>query len=90
MRRAWQAAKCHTEDMARSVLFDVYGRFRVRAEQTDTGEWSLYRLGSDGKRSRLGDVVVADRAPLEEVTRQLEAVYHELGTPGSSITQVDV
>jgi hypothetical protein len=75
--------------VAGSVLFDVYGRFQVRAEQTDAGVWALDRLGSDGKRSRLRDVIIADHAPLAEVTRQLEAVYHELGSPGTSIAQVE-
>jgi hypothetical protein len=75
--------------VARSVLFDVYGRFRVRAEKTDSGTWVLYRLGSEGKRSRLYDVIVVDHAPLAEVTRQLEAIHHELGTPGSSIARID-
>lgn len=72
------------------ITYDIYGRFRVRAEQTVSGEWLVYRLGAEGKRSRLFDVVVEDDAEPSEIERQLEAVYHELGSPGTSIRPVDL
>ena len=75
--------------MARRVTFGVYGRFRVAAEETSDGVWVLYRLGSDGKRSRVTDAVIPDDATLEDVERGIEAAYHELGRPGTSITRVD-
>ena len=62
--------------MAHRILFDVYGRFQVTAEQTADGAWVLYRSGSDGKRSRLADVIVPDDANLDEVERGLEAAFH--------------
>ncbi len=79
----------HTCRMTERILFDIYGRFEVTAEQSTDGVWVLYLPGSDGKRSLLTDVVVLDYAGIDEVERQLEAVFHEIGTPGTSITRID-
>ena len=38
---------------------------QVTAEQTTDGSWVLYQLASDGKRSRLTDVIVPDHATLD-------------------------
>jgi hypothetical protein len=70
-------------------MFDIYGRFRVTAEQSSEGVWVLYRVGSEGKRERLADVVVPDHATPEEVERMLEAAFHELARPGTSIVRID-
>jgi hypothetical protein len=75
--------------MTERFLFDIYRRYKVTAEQTTDGVWVLYILGSDGKRSRLTDVIVPDHATLDEVERQLEAVFHEIGTPDTSIVRID-
>ncbi len=74
--------------MAQRVVFDVYGRFRVAAEETADGGWVLFRLGADGKRSRLTDAVLPDEATIDDVERGLEAAYHELGRPGTAIVRI--
>jgi hypothetical protein len=71
-----------------STTFDVYGRFRVLAERSSEGAWSLFRLGSEGKRLPLTDVIVAANATVAEVQDALEAAYHELGAPGRAVRQV--
>ena len=76
--------------MSDRITRDVYGRFLVRAERSVSGDWKVYRLGAEGKRSRLFDVVVEDDADSSEVERQIEAVYHELGSPGTSILRIDM
>lgn len=75
--------------MSRRVVFDVFGEFIVHAEQNEDGDWRFYRPGTDGKRARLDDVVVGPGAPLDEIERQLEAIYHEAGRPGTSIRRID-
>ncbi len=85
----WEAYVRHNRGMADRVLFDIYGRLKVTAEQTPDGSWVLYRLGSDGKRSLLTDVIVDDYATLDEVERQLEAAFHEWGKPGTSIVRLN-
>ena len=76
-------------DMVNRVRFDVYGRFRVTAEQNEDAAWAVYRDGSDGKRGRMTDVVVPEDATLDEVERVLEAMFHELARPGTSIMRID-
>ena len=71
------------------VVFDVFGEFVVHAEQTDDGDWRFFRPGADGKRARLHDVVVDRGSPVDEIARQLEAVYHESGRPGTSVRRID-
>ena len=75
--------------MGRRLVFDVYRRFVVHAEQSDQGDWLFYRPGTDGKRGRIWDVVVDRDATLEDIENQLEAIYHEWGRPGTSITRID-
>ncbi len=75
--------------MRKRIKFDIYGRFRVTAEQGSEGVWALYRVGLEGKRERLADFVVPDHATSEEVERMLEAAFHELAKPGTSIVQID-
>ena len=75
--------------MSRRLVFEIYGRFVIHAEQSDHGDWFFYRLGTDGKRGRIFDVVVGRDATPEEIEMQLEATYHELGRPGTSITEID-
>lgn len=75
--------------MKQRVKFDIYGRFGVTAERSSEGVWVLYRIGSEGKRGRLADVVVPDHATLDELERLLEAAFHELARPGTSIVRID-
>lgn len=75
--------------MTRRVKFDIYGSFGVTAERCSEGVWVLYRIGSEGKRGRLADVVVSDHATLDEVQRLLEAAFHELAKPGISTVRID-
>ena len=70
--------------MNNQVAFDVYGQIRVRAERSSSW-WDVYEIGADGKRRRLDDVVVESSAPIENVQRALEAIYHEIAMPGSRI-----
>jgi hypothetical protein len=70
------------------MTFDVYGRFRVRVRPA--GEWMVVEVPrGDGKRHVLGDVVIPADATDGEVTAVLEAVFHEAGGPGESITRVE-
>ena len=75
--------------MAHRIVFDVYGRFRVTADEAADGVWVLHRLGADGKRSLLTDAVIPDSATIDDVERGIEAAYHELGRPGTSIVRID-
>jgi hypothetical protein len=75
--------------MAEQVLFDIYGRFEVTAELALDGTWLLYVPGSEGKHRHLTDVILPDDATLDDVERGLEATFHELGTPGSSISRIE-
>lgn len=74
--------------MSGRVVFDVYGRFRVAAEPTDTG-WRLWMLGGDGTRRPLHDVPLEPDATLAEVEQALEAAFHELARPGATIDRVE-
>ena len=74
--------------MVNRVRFDVYGRFRVTAEQSEDGAWALYRDGTNGKRQRMTDVVVLDDATLDDIERALEAIFHESAQPGTSILRI--
>lgn len=65
--------------MDRLVVFDVYGRFVIHAEQSENGGCRFYRPGTDGKRGRIFDVVVQRDATLDEIENQPEAIYHEWG-----------
>lgn len=75
--------------MARTVTFDVYGRFHIVARQDDDGSWALLRRGADGKHSPLTDVVVPDDATLDDVERLLEVAFHEWATPEAGIVRLE-
>lgn len=71
------------------VCFDVYGRFRVRLVPDDDGNWfRAFRVGNDGKGRLLADLVIPVDAGDDEVRRIIEAVYHEIARPGSTIERI--
>lgn len=70
------------------LVFDVYGRFRVRVARR-AGGWVAQLVASDGKRRPLPDVVVPPEATPEEIVAALEAVFHEVGRPGGRIRIVE-
>ena len=72
-----------------TIRFDVYGRFVVIAERSADRVWTLWRRGTDGKRSPLIDVFVADDAAASDIVDALEATFHELGSPGRAISPID-
>ena len=71
------------------LKFDVYGRFFVVLRDGGDGWWEGARLGSDGKRSHLPEVLIPVESDLAAIVDHLEAVYHEWARPGESITRLD-
>lgn len=71
------------------MRFDVYGRFRVVAERGDDGWWAVFGIGDDGIRARIDHVIVPASAGVDEVRDALEASFHELAGPGTSISEID-
>ncbi|MCA9623876.1 MAG: hypothetical protein KC731_32865 [Myxococcales bacterium] len=73
----------------RKLRLDVYGRFRADVIRHN-GTWTAYRLGDDGKRSLLRDLVIDADADPEAVVAAFEAVYHELGGPERELEVLSV
>jgi hypothetical protein len=68
--------------------FDVYGRMRVRVVPNDDGWCRVYAVRGGGKLHALDDVAIPADASNQDVIGALEAVFHEIGQPGSEITRV--
>jgi hypothetical protein len=75
--------------LVRRLRVDVYGRFVADVIRRH-GVWTVYRLGNEGKRSKLVDVVVADDASSEEILEALETVYHEWAGPDRELRVIDI
>lgn len=73
----------------RRIRIDVYGRFRIDVIRRH-GTWTAYRLGADGKRRKLSDLVIVEDAGAEQVLGAVEALYHELATPDAELVVIDV
>ena len=73
----------------RRMRIDVYGRLRIDVIRR-RGTWTSYRLGADGKRAKLVDLVLADDAGPDEILEAVEALYHEWATPDSELEVLDV
>ena len=69
--------------------FDVYGHFRVNLHRGEDGWWVAERVGDDGKRSLLPEVVVPPDADAHRIADHLEAMFHEWARPGARIVQID-
>jgi hypothetical protein len=68
--------------------YDVYGRMRVRVTPGDDGWCRVDAVRGGGKLHALHDVVIPAEASPGEVIAALEAVFHEIGEPGSEIRRV--
>jgi hypothetical protein len=68
--------------------YDVYGRMRVRVTPADDGWCRVEAVRLGGKLHALHDVVIPAEAATEDVIAALEAVFHEMGQPGSEIKRV--
>jgi hypothetical protein len=67
------------------MLFDVYGRFRVRIAADGTA----WLVGDDGKGSQIDGVVIPRDAVVDEVIDLLDVAFHEVARPGDLVTLVD-
>ena len=63
---------------ARQLRFEVFGE-RMLVERVG-GEWRLFRLGGDGKRSLLTDAVIPDWIEEGELATYLADLFHEHAT----------
>lgn len=70
----------------RTMIFDIYGRFRIEVQKTGGG-WAAYRR-SDGLRAPYRDLVFP--ADLEEsgLEQFLDDHFHEYAQPGHVIRRV--
>jgi len=75
--------------VADRLRFEVYGRFRVNLHREEDGWWVAERLGADGKRSVLPEVVVPPDADPQQIADHLEAMFHEWARPGTRISRID-
>lgn len=73
----------------RRLRIDVYGRFRIDVIRRH-GTWTAYRLGADGKRGKLNDLVLPDEAEAEAILEAVEALYHEHASPDAELEVLDV
>ena len=73
----------------RRIRVDVYGRFRVDVIRRH-GTWTSYRLGDDGKRSRLTDLVIAEDADPETILQTIETLFHEWATPDAELEVLEL
>jgi len=73
----------------RRIRIDVYGRFRIDVIRRH-GRWTAYRLGAEGKRARLEDLVIAESASAEEILETVEALYHEWARPDAELEVIEV
>ena len=73
----------------RRIRIDVYRRFRVDVIRRH-GTWTAYRLGPDGKRSLLRDLVVDEGASPEAILEVVETLFHEWASPDTELEVVDV
>lgn len=60
---------------ARALRFDVFGR-RVLVARSAAG-WSVFYLGSDGKRRPAGDIRLPSDIPEAEIGQYLGDICHE-------------
>jgi len=61
------------------IAFDVFGK-RMLVEGS-AGNWRLFLLGADGKRSPV-DVAIPSFITEDELEQFLDDVFHEAATPG--------
>jgi hypothetical protein len=74
-------------DRSVSMLFDIYGRFRI--EVLRVGErWNVYRPGL-GAHVPMFEVSIPPELDQVELDAFLDDLYHELGGPGLVVRQVE-
>ena len=61
------------------MKFDVYGRMTIEVLRKG-GEWQVFRLGDDGKKRRLYDVVIPADVQDKALRIFLDDIYHEWAT----------
>ncbi|NIM98024.1 MAG: hypothetical protein GTO24_08095 [candidate division Zixibacteria bacterium] len=61
--------------MTKSIRFDVFGREVLVVNIND--RWSVFYLGTDGKRRRAEDIVVPSFITESEIERYLADLCHE-------------
>jgi hypothetical protein len=73
---------------ARQLKFDVFGQLML--VERIGGEWRLFRLGGDGKRSPLTDAVIPDWIEEGELATYLGDLFHEHATARNpAVTRLD-
>ena len=71
--------------MDEPLRFDVYGILQVALRPGADGWWIAERIGSDGKRRHLPEVLIPPGTSPDQVPDFLEAVFHESARPGTKI-----
>jgi hypothetical protein len=71
-----------------AMIFDIYGRFQIEVQKTDSG-WTAYRKSS-GLRAPYPDLVFP--ADLEEsrLEQFLDDHFHEYAQPGQGVRRVEI
>lgn len=68
------------------MRFDIYGRYELEV-LCEGNRWKVFSVGA-GKRELLNDVVIPNEIGPQEIATYLDALFHELATPGRTIRRV--
>lgn len=66
------------------IQLDVYGRFDLLIERAGD-QLAIYRTSSDGKQTRVSDLVIPSDAEVDEIVDLVDIAYHELAGPGDAV-----
>ena len=70
----------------RATIFDIYGRFQIEVQKTDSG-WTAYRK-SDGLRAPYRDLIFPADLKESELEQFMDDHFHEYAQPGQVIRRV--
>ena len=79
-------AICDSVARMRAMIFDIYGRFLIEVQKTDSG-WAAYRKSS-GLRAPYPDLVFPADLKESELEQFLDDHFHEYAQPGQVIGRV--
>lgn len=64
-----------------AMLFDVYGRYRVRVDAGGTA----WLLGTDGTSREIEGLAIPPDAGADEIVDLLDVAFHEASKPGDTV-----
>lgn len=69
------------------MVFDVYGWMRIAVDR-EHDTYVVYRIGGEGTRQKLTDLVIPPDLGERDIPRFLDDAFHEWARPGQHIRRI--